>query len=144
MQEKPEQWANIHLHQTGFQHRQANVVDTGISGNDATGIGHYLLGDVEHCHDNIEGVGDEPDRHCRFEDPAHDEGRFKLRHVVVLGDHLNQLIAGNKGQDDACDGYGIIDSEADENKNADCFWQSAMAIIFIQVLPKALVPFLPM
>ena len=32
--------------------------------------------------------------------------------------------------------YGIIDSEADENKNADCFWQSAMAIIFIQVLPK--------
>ena len=30
--------------------------------------------------------------------------------------------------------YGIIDSEADENKNADCFWQSAMAIIFIQVL----------
>ena len=27
--------------------------------------------------------------------------------------------------------YGIIDSEADENKNADCFWQSAMATIFI-------------
>jgi hypothetical protein len=27
--------------------------------------------------------------------------------------------------------YGIIASEADENKNADCFWQSAMATIFI-------------
>ena len=28
----------------------SNVVDTGVSGNDAAGIGHYLLGDVEHRH----------------------------------------------------------------------------------------------
>jgi hypothetical protein len=27
--------------------------------------------------------------------------------------------------------YGIIAAEADKNKNADCFWQSAMATIFI-------------
>ncbi len=28
-----------------------------------------------------------------------------LRHVVVLGDHLDQLITGDEGQDDACNGY---------------------------------------
>ena len=89
LQEKPEQGANVHLHQAGFQHRQANVVDTGVSGDDAAGIGHHLLGDVEHCHHNIKSIADEPDRHRRFEDPAHDEGRLKLCHVVVLGDHLN-------------------------------------------------------
>ena len=94
----------FHLHQAGFQHRQANVVDTGISGDDAAGIGHHLLGDVEHRHHNIESIADEPDRHCRFEDPAHDEGRLKLCHVIVLGDHLDQLVAGDEGQDNACDG----------------------------------------
>ena len=111
LQEQPEQGAYIHLHQAGFQHRQANVVDTGISGNDAAGIGHHLLGDVEHCHHNIEGVGDKPHRHRRFEDPAHDEGRLKLCHVVVLGDHLNQLITGDEGQDDACNGQHYIPGE---------------------------------
>ncbi len=111
LQEKPEQGSYVHLHQAGFQHRQTNVVDTGVSGNDAAGIGHHLLGDVEHCHHNIEGVGDKPHRHRRFEDPAHDEGRLKLCHVVVLGDHLNQLITGDEGQDDACNGQHYIPGE---------------------------------
>ena len=59
-----------------------------------------------HCinNHNIEGVADEPHRHRRFEDPAHDERRLKLRHVVVLGDHFNQLITGDEGQDDARNG----------------------------------------
>ena len=104
LQEQPEQRAYIHLHHAGLQHGQTNVVDTGVSGNDAAGIGHYLLGDVEHRHHNIEGVADEPHRNSGLENPAHDEGRLELRHVVVLGDHLDQLVAGNKGQDDACDG----------------------------------------
>ena len=104
LQKQPEQGSYIHLHQTGFQHGQANVVDTGISGNDATGIRHHLLCQVKDRHHNIEGIGNEPDRHRRFEDPTHDERRLKLCHVVVLGDHLDQLVAGDKGQDDACNG----------------------------------------
>ena len=102
LQEKPEQGAYIHLHQAGFQHRQANVVDTGVSGNDAAGIRHHLLCQVKDRHHNIKSIADEPDRHRRFEDPAHDEGRLKLCHVVVLGDHLDQFITGDKSQDDAC------------------------------------------
>ena len=104
LQEKPEQGSYIHLHQAGLQHGQTNVIDTGVSGNDAAGIGHYLLGDVEHRHHNIEGVADEPHRNSGLENPAHDEGRLELRHVVVLGDHLDQLITGDEGQDDACNG----------------------------------------
>ena len=102
LQEKPEQGANVHLHQAGLQHGKPNVVDTGITGNDAAGIGHHLLGDIEHRHHNIESIADEPDRNSGLKDPAHDEGRLKLRHVVVLGDHLDQLITGDKGQDNAC------------------------------------------
>ena len=119
LQKQPEQGAYVHLHQAGFQHRQANVVDTGVSGDDAAGIGHYLLGDVEHRHHNIEGVGDEPDGHRRFEDPAHDERRLKLHHVVVLGDHLYQLVTGDEGQDDACNGQHHIPRKSfDHCKNA--------------------------
>ena len=89
LQKQPEQGANIHLHQAGLQHGQTNVVDTGVSGNDAAGIGHHLLGNVEHRHHNIEGVGDEPYRNSGLKNPAHDKGRLKLRHIVVLGDHFD-------------------------------------------------------
>lgn len=111
LQKQPEQGAYIHLHQAGFQHRQTNVVDTGVSGDDAAGIGHYLLGDVEHRHHKIKSIADEPDRHRRFEDPAHDEGRLELRHIVMLSDHFNQLITGDEGQDDACNGQHHIPGE---------------------------------
>ena len=104
LQEKPEQGADVHLHQAGLQHGQANVVDTGISGNDAAGIGHHILGDVEHRHHNIKSIADEPDGYRRLENPAHDEGRLKLCHIVVLGNHLDQFVTGDKGQDDACNG----------------------------------------
>ena len=119
LQEKPEQGTNVHLHHAGLQHGQTNVVDTGVSGNDAAGIGHYLLGDVEHRHHNIEGVADEPHRNSGLENPAHDEGRLKLRHVVVLGDHLDQLITGNEGQNHTCNGQHHIPGESfDHGKNA--------------------------
>ena len=111
LQEQPEQGSYIHLHQTGFQHRQANVVDTGVSGNDAAGIGHYLLGDVEHCHHDVKSITDEPHRNSGLKNPAHDEGRLKLCHIVVLGDHFDEFITGDKGQYDACNGQHHVPGE---------------------------------
>ena len=111
LQKQPEQGAYIHLHQAGLQHRQANVVDTGVSGDDAAGIGHHLLCQVKDRHHNVESIADEPHRHRRFEDPAHDEGRLELRHIVMLSDHFNQLITGDEGQDDACNGQHHIPGE---------------------------------
>lgn len=119
LQEQPEQRAYIHLHQAGLQHRQANVVDTGVSGDNAAGIRHHLLCQVKDRHHNIKSVANEPDGHCRLEDPAHDERRLKLRHVVVLGDHLDQFITGDNGQDDACNGQHHIPGKGfNHRKNA--------------------------
>ncbi len=40
-------------------------------------------------------------------------------HVVVLGDHFDQLIAGDEGQDDACNRQHHIPGEGfDHRKNA--------------------------
>ena len=111
LQKQPEQGSYIHLHQAGLQHRQANVVDAGVSGDDAAGIGHHLLGDIEYRHHNIEGVADEPHRNSGLKNPAHDEGRLKLCHIVVLGNHLDQFVTGDKGQDDACNGQHHIPRE---------------------------------
>ena len=56
LQKQPEQGAYIHLHQAGLQHGQTNVIDTGVSGNDAAGIGHHLLGDVEHRYHDVKSI----------------------------------------------------------------------------------------
>ena len=111
LQKQPEQGAYIHLHQAGFQHGKTNVIDTGVSGDDAAGIGHNLLCQVKDRHHNIKSVADEPHRNSGLENPAHDEGRLELRHVVVLGDHLDQLITGDEGQDDACNRQHHIPGE---------------------------------
>ena len=102
-----------------MQHGQANVVHSGVSGNDAAGIGHHLLGDVEHRHHDVESIADEPYRNSGLKNPAHDEGRLKLRHVVVLGDHFDQLVTGDEGQDDTCNGQHHIPRKCfDHRKNA--------------------------
>jgi len=128
LQEQAEQGANVHLHHAGLQHGEPNVVDTGISGNDATGIGHYLLGDIKHRHHNIKSIADEPHRNSGLKNPAHDEGRIKLCHIVVLGDHLDEFITGDEGQDDACNGqHHIAGKGFDHRKNArfKCRWSCA-------------------
>ena len=81
------------------------------------------------CHHNIEGVGDKPHRHRRFEDPAHDEGRLELCHVVVLGDHLDQLITGDEGQDDACNRQHHIPGEGFDQ---DVYKRQTIDTILIQ------------
>lgn len=111
LQEQPEQGSYIHLHQAGLQHGQANVVDTGVSGNDAAGIGHNFLRKVKDCHHDVKSIADEPHRNSGLKNPAHDEGRLKLCHIVVLGDHFDQLITGDEGQDDACNGQHHIPGE---------------------------------
>ena len=111
LQKQPEQRANVHLHHAGLQHGKPDVIHPRVARNDAAGIGHHLLCQVKDRHHNVESIADEPHRHRRFENPAHDEGRLKLRHVVVLGDHFDQLITGDKGQDDACDGQHHVPGE---------------------------------
>ena len=119
LQEQPEQGADIHLHQAGLQHGKPNVVDTGVSSNDAAGIGHHLLGDIEHRHHDVKSIADEPYRNSGLKNPAHDECRLKLCHVVVLSDHLDEFITGDESQDDACNGQHHVPGEGfDHSENA--------------------------
>ena len=62
------------------------------------------MGDIEHRHHDVKSIADEPHRNSSLKNPAHDEGRLKLCHIVVLGNHLDQFVTGDKGQDDACNG----------------------------------------
>jgi len=119
LQEQPEQWAYVHLHHAGLQHGKPDVVDPCVAGNNAAGICHHLLRHVEHRHDDIESVGDHPDRNGSFEDPFHQQRRLKLCHVVVLCDHLDQLITGDEGQNHACNGKHYVPGQRlDHSENA--------------------------
>ena len=119
LQEQPEQGAYVHLHHAGLQHRKPDIVDPCVAGNNAAGICHHLLRHIEHRHDDVEGVGDHPDRNGSFEDPFHQQRRLKLCHVVVLCDHLDQLITGDEGQNHACNGKHYVPGQRlDHSENA--------------------------
>ena len=119
LQEQPEQGSYVHLHHAGLQHRQADIVDPCVAADDAAGICHHLLRHVEHRHDDIESVGNHPDRNGSFEDPFHQQRRLKLCHVVVLCDHLDQLITGDEGQNHACNGKHYVPGQRlDHSENA--------------------------
>ena len=119
LQEQSEQGSYVHLHHAGLQHGKPDVVHPRVARNNAAGICHHLLRHIEHRHDDVEGVGDHPHRNGSFEDPFHQQRRFKLCHIVVLGDHLNQFITGDEGQDDACNGQHHIPRKSfDHRKNA--------------------------
>lgn len=61
LQEQAEQGTDIHLHHAGLQDGKPDVVHLCVPCDDTAGLGDHLLGQVEHRHDDIKGVGDEPD-----------------------------------------------------------------------------------
>lgn len=119
LQEQSEQGAYVHLHHAGLQHRKPDIVDPCVAGNNAAGICHHLLRHIEHRHDDVEGVGDHPDRNGSLEDPFHQQDRLKICHVVMFCDHLNQFITGNEGQNDASNRqHHIAGQSLDHGENA--------------------------
>lgn len=119
LQEQPEQGAYVHLQHAGLQHRKPDIVDPCVAGNNAAGICHHLLRHIEHRHDDVEGVGDHPDRNGSLEDPFHQQDRLKICHVVMFCDHLNQFITGNEGQNDASNRqHHIAGQSLDHGENA--------------------------
>ena len=119
LQEQPEQGAYVHLHHAGLQHGKPDVVDPCVAGNNAAGICHHLLRHVEHRHDDVKRIRDHPNRNGSFENPLQNQCRFKLCHIVVFSNHLNQFIASNEGQNHTCNGQHHIPGEGfDHSKNA--------------------------
>ena len=98
---------------------KANIVDPCVAADDAAGICHDLLRHIEHGHDDVKRVRDHPDRNGSLKHPFQNQCRLKLCHVVMLCDHLNQLITGNEGQNHACNGKHYIAGQClDHGKNS--------------------------
>jgi hypothetical protein len=71
--------------------------DTGCTGYD-------ILTDVEDRHHDVKGIGHEVDRHSRLEEPLEEHPCVHVVQVVFLGDHGDQLVTQDKGDDDTSDG----------------------------------------
>ena len=66
--------------------------DPGCPGDDA-------LGHIEHGHDDVESVGQNQNGAGRFEDPLEKDPVVQIMQVVLFDNELDQLIGGNKGED---------------------------------------------
>ena len=101
LQKQAEQRSYIHLHEAGFQAGQAHLIDGGVACYDAAGFSNNFLRQVKDCHRDVEGIGNQVDGAAGLDDPLGNQGRFKTGEIVVLGDHLHQLITGHQGQENA-------------------------------------------
>ena len=72
--------------------------------DDSCCTGNHVLPDVEYCHHDVKRVRHEVDRHSRLEKPLEEHPCVHVVKVVFLGDHGNQLVAQNEGDDDTSDG----------------------------------------
>ena len=90
--------AGAHLFKSGFD------VDVRVAAYDTGCTGYDILTDVEDRHHNVKGIGNEVDRHSRLEEPLEEHPCVHVMQVVFLGDHGDQLVTQDKGDDDTSDG----------------------------------------
>ena len=102
---------------------QGGIIDGGGAGNNASGTADDLLRHIEYSHCDVEAVCDNRDCHKGLEYPLEEDPGFKICQIVVVNNHLNQLVVGNKGENHACnrddDGFGDILNHA-ENPRRKC------------------------
>ena len=88
---------------THLRNRRINI-NTGVAVDDSGCTGNHVLPDVEYCHHDVKRMRHEVDRHSRLEKPLEEHPSVHVVKVVFLGDHGNQLVAQNEGDDDTSDG----------------------------------------
>ena len=103
LQVESQQFTQFQGHEGGLQGEQGGVIHRGVSRNDAAGLGHHRLGQVKDGHGDVKGIGDEGDGHEGLEHPAEEGPGLEVGQIVVVDDHLDQLVAGHDGQEDARD-----------------------------------------
>ena len=100
-----EQFSDAHVLHAGTHLRNRRInINTGVAVDDSCCAGNHVLPDVEYCHHDVKRVCYEIDRHSRLEKPLEEHPCVHVVKVVFLGDHGNQLVAQNKGDDDTSDG----------------------------------------
>ena len=102
---KPQQSADAPVRELGLQvGGHAGYVDARIRNNDAGALAYHVLRHIEHSHDDVPSVGDNEHRAEGLEDPLEEDPGVKVVEIVLFDDELDELIAHDKGEDDAGDG----------------------------------------
>ena len=102
---KAQQRTDAPVRQRCFQiTHDAGNVDPSIGDDDACALIDHALRHVKHRHDDIPGVRDDQHRTEGLEYPLPEKPGVKIVEIIFLDDQLDQFIAHDEGEDDACDG----------------------------------------
>ena len=105
LEPQPQQGADAPVCKLGLQiSGHAGYVNARIRNDDACRLVDHILRHIEHRHDNVPGVRDDQHRAEGFENPLKENPCVEIVKVVLLDDELDQLVAHDKGEDDAGDG----------------------------------------
>lgn len=105
MEPQPQQGAHAPIGKLGLQiAHHAGDVDARVRDDDPRRLTDHILRHIEHRHDDVPGVGDDQHRAEGLENPLEENPGVKVVEVVFLDDELDQLVAHDEGEDDACDG----------------------------------------
>jgi hypothetical protein len=100
LQPQAQQRAQLHLLYRRLHIRHQVRGDVGGALYQPCGLCHHTLGHVEHRHDDIEGVGEDRHGDKGFNDPLEKQPGVDVMEIVPVYEHLDQLIAHDKGEDD--------------------------------------------
>ena len=120
LEPQPQQGADAPVRELGLQvGGHAGYVDARVRDDDAGALADHVLRHIEHRHDDVPGVGDDEHRAEGLEDPLEEDPGVEVVEVVLFYDELDELIAHDKGEDDAGDGddHGLREI-ADHVENA--------------------------
>ena len=120
LEPQPQQGADAPVRELGLQvGGHAGYVDARVRNDDAGTLADHILRHIEHRHDDVPGVGDDEHRTEGLEDPLEEDPGVEVVEIVLFYDELDELIAHDKGEDDAGDGddHGLREI-ADHVENA--------------------------
>ena len=101
---QPQQRPDAPVRQGGFQiPHHAGYVDARVGDNDVGTLVDHALRHVEYGHDDIPGIRHDQDSAEGFEDPLPEYPGVEIVEIILFHDKLDQLIAHDKGEDDARD-----------------------------------------
>ena len=105
LEPQPQQGAHTPVGKLGLQiaHHAGNV-NARVRNDDPRRLTDHILRHIEHRHDDVPGVGDDQHRAEGLENPLEENPGIKVVEVIFLDNELDQLVAHDEGEDDACDG----------------------------------------
>ena len=118
LQIQSQQRSQVHAFQCGLHRCQGRIADGRTAGNQTTASGDHLLRHIKDSHRDIECVRDQG--HCQkgLKDPFEKCPGLEICQIVMLDEHLDQLITGDECQHHSGNGqdHGFRDV-ADHRKN---------------------------